>query len=352
MMELITNSPGLQHIPEDIFLLLDWKDLKTSLRVNKSWNKILNNPSIWLKKCVQKGHLKQHKTAWKKAVGIVKNSDLLEKNLTLHLKEIFFERFRLNNGLHYDYLQAKFWKNLQFVDFDPIYWAAMRGDAEVINVLIPFTDDFDPNASGQDEWTPIQRASENGHAEVVKLLAPLVEKPNAPNPDGYSPIRTAARLGNQEIIEVMVPYSDTLSKFAAIAAAAEEGYVEIIKYLAQFVKNPNCELSLDFDKTPIYLAVEHGQVEVVNYLAPLAENPNSSVFGSPSDTPLKLAAWLGYSEIIKVLAPYTDKNSKFRAIEIGARNKHVDVIKVLTSMLDRPIKKSNLPKKRKISKRW
>ena len=176
-MEFITNSPGLQHIPEDIFLLLDWKDLKTSLRINKSWNRILNDPSIWLKKCVQKGHLNQHKTTWNKAVGIVKNSDL-EKNLTLHLKEIFFERFRpgVANYSQYDYLQAKLWKNVQFVDFDPIYWAAMRGDAEVINVLIPFTDDFDPNASGQDEWTPIQRAAENGHAEVVKILAPLFDK--------------------------------------------------------------------------------------------------------------------------------------------------------------------------------
>ena len=84
-------------------------------------------------------------------------------------------------------------------------------------------------------------------------------------------------------------------------------------------------------------------------MAPLSENPNP--YDKDGNTPLKLAAKHGYSKIIEVLAPYTDKDSKVLAIEIGARNKHVDVIKVLTSMLDRPIKKSNLPKKRKISKK-
>ena len=49
-MEAITKIPGLQHISEDIFNLLDTKNLLKCRLVNKSWKKILDQPIFWLKK--------------------------------------------------------------------------------------------------------------------------------------------------------------------------------------------------------------------------------------------------------------------------------------------------------------
>ena len=49
-MEIITKSPGLQHISESFFGFLDKKDLLNCRLVNKSWKKVLDQPNFWFKK--------------------------------------------------------------------------------------------------------------------------------------------------------------------------------------------------------------------------------------------------------------------------------------------------------------
>ena len=49
-MEIITKSPGFQHIAEDIFSLLEKKNLLEYRTVDKSWKQILDQPRFWLKK--------------------------------------------------------------------------------------------------------------------------------------------------------------------------------------------------------------------------------------------------------------------------------------------------------------
>ena len=50
IMEAITKNPGLQHISEDIFKLLDKKSLMDCRLVNSSWKNILDQPFFWIKK--------------------------------------------------------------------------------------------------------------------------------------------------------------------------------------------------------------------------------------------------------------------------------------------------------------
>ena len=49
-MEIITKSPGFKHIAEDIFSLLEKKNLLECRAVDKSWKQILDEPRFWLKK--------------------------------------------------------------------------------------------------------------------------------------------------------------------------------------------------------------------------------------------------------------------------------------------------------------
>ena len=53
-MELVTKSPGLQHIAEDIFHILDKKCLLDCKLVNKSWMSIMNRQTFWLKRGLKK----------------------------------------------------------------------------------------------------------------------------------------------------------------------------------------------------------------------------------------------------------------------------------------------------------
>ena len=41
-----------------------------------------------------------------------------------------------------------------------------------------------------------------GHAEIVKILAPLRDNPNAPEKDGKTPIYWAARNGHTDIVKI------------------------------------------------------------------------------------------------------------------------------------------------------
>ena len=49
----ITKNPGLQHVMEDIFKLLDKKSLMNCRLVNHSWKNILDQPNFWLKNLIE-----------------------------------------------------------------------------------------------------------------------------------------------------------------------------------------------------------------------------------------------------------------------------------------------------------
>ena len=126
----MTKNPGLQHILEEIFLNLEMSDLEICMQVNESWRSIINNPSFWLQKCIQNEKF-QNKIGWKTTLQLtLHQKPKLEENLSKILKDIC-------NGMK---------KENYSLQVTPIFWAA-----------------------------------ENGHLEVVKVLAPLSKNPNKPS---------------------------------------------------------------------------------------------------------------------------------------------------------------------------
>ena len=87
VMEKLTNNPGLQHVSEEIFLNLTFDCLEKCQDVDESWKSILKDPLFWLKKCIQNGHLKETKNAWKKAVQIARGTNM-EECVMEHLKNV------------------------------------------------------------------------------------------------------------------------------------------------------------------------------------------------------------------------------------------------------------------------
>ena len=51
-----------------------------------------------------------------------------------------------------------------------------------------------PNPSGFYGITPIHKEPQNGHTEIVKILAPLTDNPNAPDDSGSKRILVQIRL--------------------------------------------------------------------------------------------------------------------------------------------------------------
>ena len=92
----ITKNPGLQHIMEDIFKLLDKKSLMNCRLVDHSWKIILDQPNFWLKNLIQdeKDYLKNSGDKEIDLVDSLKNlhlalDDELQTEFVLVLMRIF-----------------------------------------------------------------------------------------------------------------------------------------------------------------------------------------------------------------------------------------------------------------------
>ena len=88
-MDLISKNPGLQHISEEIFLNLDNENLLKCQKVNKNWEQIINNPTFWLKKCLQHDLTEEDHEDWSKLIKTLKSDDdILKQSVTTCLKYI------------------------------------------------------------------------------------------------------------------------------------------------------------------------------------------------------------------------------------------------------------------------
>ena len=81
----LTNDADIQHLAENIFSCLSYKDLEACQLINQSSRVIISNPRFWLKKLVQNGMSKNNGNDWLKSIELAKDTDF-ERNLQLYLK--------------------------------------------------------------------------------------------------------------------------------------------------------------------------------------------------------------------------------------------------------------------------
>ena len=238
-MEKIISTPGLQHLAEKVFWNLDVTYLKICAQINQSCKKLLKNPTF----CIRKfQHLsKKNRKDWIKAIQSVKNSDKgiaiisylqwnLKKNALVDLpcytntavQDDFRERImkifgKTGKSSNEDIETVNTLSPLltEITDdgnhrlrsaISPIYWAAIKGDTEIVKFLAPLADN--PNFLKKDGKSPIYWAAMHGHTEIVKILAPLTENTNPPCREGYTPLYWAAKYGHKDIVEFLVPLTN------------------------------------------------------------------------------------------------------------------------------------------------
>ena len=159
-MDLITTTPGLIHIAEQIFSYLDRYSLLICQKVNVYWASILQNPWFWFNRMMQNTTLSQvHQKEWMK---------FCENLSKLILTKDMIEPLALN----YIYGQLE-----DSVTLNETYWFAICTSseystfAEIVRIMAPLIEN--PNSLSEDGDTTICWAAQNGHAEIVKILAPL-----------------------------------------------------------------------------------------------------------------------------------------------------------------------------------
>ena len=107
-MDLITRTPGLINIAEEIFSNLDRNSLLESQKVNEYWGSILRNPWFWFRRMEHYAKLsEEHQKEWK---------DFCEKLSKLNLTK------DMTKPLNYIYSQLE-----DSVTLNETYWDAIRG---------------------------------------------------------------------------------------------------------------------------------------------------------------------------------------------------------------------------------
>jgi ankyrin repeat protein len=345
---LITKSPGLHHILEQILMELNQEDLEKCQQVNQVWNNMITNKSLrWYDKLFKQSLLSHdEKTKWRKLIGKLSKCDsnqieYMKSHFRLMQKQgdpVAKEQYLLS---HTNYVF--FGSSLNRMDpFDPefypdslakeIFTATKNRNVEFIRIIAAITDD--PNDPyGRQGLTPIQMATTKAterklkdgklidartaeekfqYAEIIQSLAPYAENPNALFTEDYylrpkrlrTPIQLACKTGNAEIVRILAPFCKNPnaacndSEFTMIQTAAERPtantkYTDVIKALLPFTDNPNASDPNGW--TPLQRAAKNGNAEIVKLLLPVSDNPN--VTDPDGFTPIQTAAAHGHSEI-------------------------------------------------------
>ena len=194
-MDLITKTPGLKHVAEQILSNFDTNNLLKCQNVNKYWRSIVRNPWFRYNKMLQNTTLSQtDQKEWKKLCEKLSKLELT-KDMTSQLDFIYEG---LEKSMTLKQVYGYFW--------NPIHMEAVKMHTEIVKILASLIDN--PNAAMYNGTTPILMAAMNGCTEIVKILATLTDNPNVSDIDGQTPIYIAAMNGYTEIVKILAPLTD------------------------------------------------------------------------------------------------------------------------------------------------
>ena len=205
-----------------------------------------------------------------------------------------------------------------FAEWRPTQVAASLNWPQILNVLAPLSDNLnDPYPDNNVGLTPMFHAASRGHAEIVEVLAPLLANPNTPPVNNLTPIGIAANKGHLNVVMILTPFVDDLNpsqftnpntghSFSAMGLAAQNGQLDVIKFLAQFVDPIAPPTDTFKGAAPIIYAICERQSEAVKLLAKLSKNLPTPLYGSLS--PIEFAEHLGADEIVSILKTIEEAN--------------------------------------------
>ncbi|KAJ3317385.1 hypothetical protein HDV06_001675 [Boothiomyces sp. JEL0866] len=218
--------------------------------------------------------------------------------------------------------------------------AVTMGHLDIVKLLIQ--KGLDPSV---DENLNIQRASQNGHFNVVEYL--LDDSRVDPSAKDNQAIRQAARRGYLDIVQLLLRDKRVTIKarnYEGIIQAAISGHFEITDYFAG--GNIILERSTLFEKIAILCACVHkSNVDFANKLCPLLKNCDSIgyPFISRLHSALVKSAKMGYTDIVKFILLETKITPGYNSLISAIRSGNYDIVDLLLDFAVDPSLSQNEP---------
>ena len=256
-LETLIEIPGLQHLAENIFLNLNYKDLVSCLLINQSSKSFLDNPRFWIKKLIQRGLSRQNQSDWMRAIQITKNTDF-ERNVSFYLKQILKQE-KLKDipcFINESILENSHYLDINYCgdDDDEIIAGRVQGLAPIVNDELVVNSTY---CSKKDQKTILKsatimyRLASKGNLKQIQALMPFLNDPNVPfECDSLdeeaqwrsTPIWIAISMGYLEIIKFLVPFANNLNATTlqySIDSAKLFNQNDILEYLQTLVMEKN-----------------------------------------------------------------------------------------------------------------
>ena len=219
VLEKFIYIPGLQHLAENIFLNLNYRDLKACGSVKRNFQQFLDqrieNSLFWMKKFVRGGMSKKNETNWTEMIHMTRGTKIGKHILS------YFKRY-FKNEIQIDFDLPCYIKKENLIKLSEIIKKTEDREQSIAcyyDKIVKILDHFAVSSEDPDEdqctpnhWaienslqtlsqfcntpdefgrTPLYVAAYNGYTEVVKILALLTDNPNAPKNNGSAPINEA-----------------------------------------------------------------------------------------------------------------------------------------------------------------
>lgn len=212
---------------------------------------------------------------------------------------------------------------------------AYYGRNDMLEFLLKMIDLTEKNPFYQrdnDGQTPLFLASQNGHADTVKLITAYdLLSINQQDTQGNTPLLIAAQNAHTKVLDVLIQLRDANNRIicdlnhvnkegeSVAYICVQEGSIEALQYLLS-LKDTDNETIIDLNKSdndgrrPILLAVSNGDVEMTLLLLNYTDLHGNSIIDLKQPIPvlggnlLHLAALKNHVEIAEILLSGMDKN--------------------------------------------
>ncbi|EAW16772.1 Pfs, NACHT and Ankyrin domain protein [Aspergillus fischeri NRRL 181] len=180
----------------------------------------------------------------------------------------------------------------------PLSWAAQEGRINIIKLLLQTETSVDEmDAKGK---TPLERASENGHAAVAELLISKGADVNA-SIDRRTPLLIAVEKGHEEVAELLISkgadVNASIDRRTPLLIAVEKGHEEEAKLFVN--KGADVDDGKYISWTRLYCAIRKGYRNIAKLLINMGADIN--VRDNNGRTPLLQASMYGHTEVAKLL---------------------------------------------------
>ena len=216
-----------------------------------------------------------------------------------------------------DWTLSEFLQSLDSLSSAVIGSASEKREEATVKLLLAM-DGVEANSADKYGWTPLQRASGNGHDAVVRLLLAHGAGLEAKDKDGRTPLQQAISNGHEVIVKLFLEQGAELevkdkNGQTPLLWASKNGHEAVVKLLLE--RGAELEATDRKSRTPLLWASENGRETIVKLL--LEQGAEIEARDRYGRTALWWAGWNGHEAMVKLLLAQGagGTNPRFEVVE-------------------------------------